>query len=58
MVDEIQRLNREANVKREVVIRLLGLLKTLDPLFLEGREKCEVMRKKLQGPKKNVKDEN
>lgn len=57
VVDEIQRLNREANIKRDVIIKLMGLLKILDPLFSEGKDKCEAMRKKLQPPKKLVKGE-
>lgn len=58
MVEEIQRLTRESNIKRDVILKLIGLLKTLDPLFEAGNEKIDVIRKKLKEPKKNVKDED
>ena len=57
MVEEIQRLTRESNMKREVILKLVGLLKSLDPLFEESKEKIEIVRKKLFGLKKNIKDE-
>lgn len=58
MVKEIQQLTRETNIKREVIIKLVGLLKTLDPLFAQGKEQIEIMRNKLKEPRKLIKDEN
>lgn len=58
LVEEIQRNNREANIKRELILKTLGLLKTLDPLFVEGRDRVDKMRKKLLVPKKLVQGEN
>lgn len=58
MVDEIQRIQRESNIKRDAILKLVGLLKSLDPLFADSKDKVEVMRKKLQGPKKNVKEDD
>ena len=57
LVEEVQRLNRESNMKREVVLKLIGLLRSMDPLFLETKEKAEIVRKKLYGLKKGVKDD-
>ena len=57
LVDEIQRMSRETNMKREVVLKLMGLLRAIDPLFLETKEKLEIGRKKLMGLKKAIKDD-
>jgi hypothetical protein len=58
MVEEIQRIQRESNIKRDAILKLVGLLKSLDPLFADSKDKVEAMRKKLQGPKKNVKEDD
>lgn len=50
-------MSRETNMKREVVLKLMGLLKAIDPLFLETKEKLEIGRKKLMGLKKAIKDD-
>ena len=58
LIEEVQRLNRESNMKREVVLRLVGLLRAMDPLFLETKEKAEITRKKLYGMKRGIKDDD
>ena len=58
LVEEIQRLSRESNMKREVILKLVGLLKAIDPLFLETKEKLDIARKKLHGLKKGVKEDD
>ena len=58
MIEEIQRENREANMKREAIIRLVGLMKTLDPLYQESKEKADIIRKELNVKKKAIKGDN
>jgi hypothetical protein len=57
LVDEIQQLTRESNTKRDVVLKLTGLLKAMDPVFLEAREKIEIARRKLLTLKRGVSDD-
>ena len=58
MIEEIQRENREANMKREAIIRLVGLMKTLDPLYQESKEKADIIRKQLNVKKKAIKGDD
>lgn len=57
LVDEIQDMTRDSNIKREAMLKLAGLMKTLDPLLLETKEKVEILRLKLASLKKQVTDE-
>ena len=57
LVEEIQQLTRESNTKREVVLKLVGLLKAMDPVFLEAREKIEIARRKLLTLKRGITDD-
>ena len=57
IAEEIQRETREANMKREAILRLIGLMKTLDPIYEESKEKAEIVRKKLLPKKKAIKED-
>ena len=56
-IEEFQMIQKEINDKRQAIIQILGLTKSLDPLFVTTKEKVEKARKKIKGFRDNVKGE-
>lgn len=57
LVRETQRIQREANWKRQCAVMLAGVTKALDPIFIKSREKVTDICRPLEEIRKTIKDD-